>query len=240
MSDQLPPPPLTETELSARLRCLAAQGAAPATGAQARSRAKRRRRGRRVALCATALAAAALTAITSGALSSATGTAVPPAASVSRTPAPESSPVPVQRVTVDLDAYTLTIGGRRFSISGLQKNCPIGERAVTVTAKYPSLTMPPNQYSKLTKYVDVRRWAVTFTDHQGHQRLLMNALDPSAGLNSIGQDAGPGAIALSPRDGKRVYDAIRLGARVEIKGRQAASADPDSVCYERMPVAGDR
>ncbi|MFF5015403.1 L,D-transpeptidase [Streptomyces sp. NPDC001165] len=240
MSDQPPPHPLTEAELSARLRDLAAQGAAPATGAQARSRAQRRRRGQRVVLCSGALAAVALTAVTSAALGSATGAAVPPAASVSHTPTPTPSPVPVQRVTIDLDAHTLTIRGRKFPISGAQENCPIGESAVTVTAKYPTLTMPPNKYSKLTKSVDVRQWVVTFTDRRHHERLLMWALDPSAGLNSIGHNAPPGSIALAPEAGKWVYDAIRPGARVEIKGRQAASADPDSVCYDRRPVTGDR
>ncbi|KUM91099.1 hypothetical protein AQI88_38625 [Streptomyces cellostaticus] len=190
-------------------------------------------------LSTTALAAAALTVVTSGALRSATEAAAPPAASVSRTPTPVPSPTPVQRVTIDLDAHTLTIKGRRFPISGVQDNCPIGERAVTVTAKYPTLTMPPNKYTRLTKYVDVRQWAVTFTDRRHHERLLMWALDPSAGLNSIGHNSGAGSVALSPRDGKWVYDAIKPGARVEIKGRQAASADPDSVCYDRQPVIGD-
>ncbi|KUN03473.1 hypothetical protein AQI95_23555 [Streptomyces yokosukanensis] len=238
MSDQPPPHPLTETELSARLRGLAAQGAAPATGAQARSRARRRRTGQRVLLSTTALAAVALAAVVSGALGSSTESAAPPAASAPHIPAPAPSPTPVQRVTIDLDAHTLTIEGRTFPISGVQENCPIGEKTVTVAAKYPTLTMPPNKYMKLTKHVDVRRWAVTFTDRSHHQRLLMNALDPSAGLASIGEDAGPGAIALSPQDGKWVYDAVKPGARVQIKGRQAASADPDSVCYERKPVTG--
>lgn len=237
MSDQPPPQPLTETELSARLRGLAAQGVAPATGAQARNRAQRRRRDQRVVLSSTALAAAALTAVTSGALGSVTEAAAPPAASVSHTPTPVQSPAPVQRVTIDLEAYTLTIEGRRFRISGLQENCPIGERAVTVTAKHPSITLRPDRF---TKYVPRLQWAVTFTDRRHHERLLMWALDPSAGLNSIGHNAGPGAVALAPRDGKWVYDAIKTGARVEIKGRQAASADPDSVCYERQPVTGGR
>ncbi|MEU5537793.1 L,D-transpeptidase [Streptomyces sp. NPDC020362] len=237
MSDQLPPHPLSETELSARLRGLAAHSAAPApvTGARVRSQAKRRRRGRRAVLSATALAAVALTAVTFGTLGSRTQQAASPATSV-----PHPAQAPVQRVTIDLDAYTLTIEGRRFPISGLQDNCPIGETAVTVTAKYRALTMPPNKYSRLTKHVDVRQWAVTFTDRSNHERLLMNALDPAAGLASIGHDSGPGAIALSPQDGKRVYDAIKLGARVQIKGRQAASADPDSVCYERQPITGGR
>ncbi|MFJ9870203.1 hypothetical protein [Streptomyces sp. NPDC101165] len=190
-------------------------------------------------LSTTVLAAAALTAVISGALGSATQAAAPPAASVSHTPTPAPSPTPVQRVTIDLDAHTLTIKGRRFPISGVQDNCPIGERAVTVTAKYPTLTMPPDQYTKLTKYVDVRQWAVTFTDGRYHERLLMWALDPSAGLNSIGHNAGAGSIALAPQAGKWVYDAIKPGARVEIKGRQAASADADSVCYDRQPVTGD-
>ncbi|MEV5880152.1 hypothetical protein AB0L75_39320 [Streptomyces sp. NPDC052101] len=240
MSDQPPPHPLIETELSARLRGLAAQGAAPATGAQARSRAQRRRR-QRVVLSTTALAAA-LTAVTSGAvasgaLGSATEAAAPPAAPVSHTPTPASSPAPVQRVTIDLDAHTLTIKGRRFPITGLQENCPIGERAVTVTAKYPAITLPPD---KFTKYVPRLQWVVTFTDRQHHERPLMWALDPAAGLNSIGHNSGAGSIALAPQAGKWVYDAIKPGARVEIKGWQAASADPDSVCYEREPVTGNR
>nr|WP_160159292.1 hypothetical protein [Streptomyces sp. SLBN-118] len=92
----------------------------------------------------------------------------------------------------------------------------------------------------MTKYVDVRQWSVTFTDRSHHQRLLRNALDPAAGLASIGHDSGPGAIALAPEDGKWVYDAIKAGARVEIKGRQAASAAPNYVCFDRQPITGDR
>ncbi|MFI9646749.1 L,D-transpeptidase [Streptomyces sp. NPDC052040] len=230
MSDQQSPHPLTERELSARLHGLAEDGAAPApaTGAQVRSRAVRRRRGRRAALSAAVLAVAAVTAVTVGGHDSPTGRAVPPAA-----PPPRPSPSPVQRVTVDLDAHTLTIEGRTFRISGLQDNCPIGETVVTVTGKHPLLTTPPD---RLTKYRDDERWAVTFTDRSHHQRLLLWALDPSAGLNAIGEDAGTGAIALSPEDGKRVYDTIRLGAQVEIRGRQGASADPVSVCNDRRPI----
>lgn len=239
MSDQPPPRPLTEVELSARLHelALAARGAAraPVTGEQVRRRAVRCRRGRRVLLSTSALAAAAVTVVTSGALASPTRQAASPAASL-----PHPPPAPVQRVTVDLDAYTLTIEGRKFRISGLQDNCPFGETSITVAAKYPSLTMPPNKLTQLSKYVDVRRWAVTFIDRNHHQRLLLNALDPAAGLASIGHDSGPGAIALSPEDGKWVYHAIKPGARVEIKGRQATSADPDSVCYDRQPITGDR
>ncbi|MEU8030399.1 L,D-transpeptidase [Streptomyces sp. NPDC049099] len=235
MSDQPPPHPLTEAELSARLRDLAAHGAAPApaTGAQVRSRAQRRRRGRRVVLSSSALAAAALATVTSGALGSSAKPATPPATSVSHTPTPAPSPAPVQRVTIDLDAHTLTIKGRRFPISAPQKNCPIGEKTVTVTAKYPTLTLRPYV---ITKYPDVKQWAITFTDRSHHQRLLMWALDPSAGLASIGDDAPPGSIALAPEAGKWVYDAVKPGARVEIKGRQAKSADPGSTCTDRQSI----
>ncbi|GGV09533.1 hypothetical protein GCM10010260_54880 [Streptomyces filipinensis] len=235
MSDQPPPHPLTEAELSARLRGLAACGAAPApaTGAQVRSRAARRRRGRRVLLSTGALAAAAVVTATSGALgSSPSKPATPPATSV-----PHPSPAPVQRVTVDLEAHTLTIAGRTFPISAPQENCPIGEKTVTVTAKYPTLAMRPDP---MTRYADIRQWAVTFTDRSHHQRLLMWALDPAAGLASIGDNAPPGSIALAPKTGKWVYDAIKPGARVEIKGRQAKSADPDSRCTDREPITGKR
>jgi hypothetical protein len=232
VSDQLPPHPLTEAELSARLRGLAAQGAAPATGAQARSRAQRRHRGRLVVLSAGALAAV-LTAVTFGALGSPTKQPPSPATSV-----PHPSPEPVQRVTVDLDAYTLTIGDRSFAIGTPRKPCSIGETTVTVTVKYPTLTMRPEKDSKFSAYVDVRRWAVTFTDRSHHQRLLMFALQPPE-VVARAKDSTHGAIALSPEDAKRVYDAIKPGARVEIKGRQAASADPDSLCYDRRPITGD-
>ncbi|MER6257407.1 hypothetical protein ABT224_39415 [Streptomyces sp. NPDC001584] len=242
MSDQPSPRLLTEEELSARLRGLAAHGAVPAptTGAQVRSRVRRRRRGRRVLLSTGALAAAALIAVTSGALTSSAGQPAPPAASPADPSPADPPPAPVQQVTIDLDAYTLTIEGSTFRISGLQESCPIGETTVTVTAKYPSLTMPPNKFSSLTG-IEVKQWVVTFTDRdQQHERLLMWALDPAAGLTAIGRNAGDGAIALSPEDGKRVYDAIRPGARVEIKGWQAASADPDTICSELQPVTGAR
>ncbi|MFI7354867.1 L,D-transpeptidase [Streptomyces avidinii] len=237
MSEQLPPRLLTEGDLSARLRGLAAHVAVPppTTGAQVRSRAQRRRRGRRVLLSTGALAAAALTAVTAGALTSSAGQLAPPATS----PA-DLTPAPVQQVTIDLDAYTLTIEGRTFRISGLQESCPIGETTVTVTAKYPSLAMPPNKFSTLTG-VEVNQWVVTFTDRARRQeRLLLRALDPAAGLASIGHNSGAGAIALSPEDGKWVYDAIEPGARVEIKGWQAASENPDAFCHESQPVTGAR
>ncbi|MEU6310623.1 L,D-transpeptidase [Streptomyces sp. NPDC047014] len=233
MSDQPPPRLLTEEELSARLRGLAAErtATAPATGAQVRNRARLRRRGRRVLLSTAATAVAALAALTAGALTSSDGQPAPPAA-----PPAAPTPAPVQRVTIDLDAYTLTIEGRTFRISGLQESCPIGETTVTVTAKYPSLTMPPDEFTSLTG-IEVRQWAVTFTDRgRQHERLLMSALDPAAGLASIGRDAGDGAIALSPEDGKWVYDAIQPGARVEIKGWQAASPDPETTCSGLLPL----
>ncbi|MFE5723821.1 L,D-transpeptidase family protein [Streptomyces erythrochromogenes] len=233
MSEQPSPRLLTEEELSARLRGLAAErtATAPATGAQVRNRARLRRRGRRVLLSTGAAAVAALAALTAGALTSSDGQPAPPAA-----PPAAPTPAPVQQVTIDLDAYTLTIEGRTFRISGLQESCPIGETTVTVTAKYPSLTMPPNKFSSLTG-IEVKQWVVTFTDRgRQHERLLVWALDPAAGLASIGHNAGDGAIALSPEDGKWVYDAIQPGARVEIKGWQAASPDPEATCSELLPV----
>ncbi|MEU8591180.1 hypothetical protein AB0C59_29875 [Streptomyces sp. NPDC048664] len=230
MPEQQPPQPLTEAELSTRLHLLAAQGtaAAPTTGAQVRGRAVRRRRARRGALCATALAA--LAAVAGGAPDSPTRAPVPPAA---------PPPAPVQRVTIDLDAHTLAVEGRKFRISGLDEACPIGETLVTVRAKHPALKMPPNSAAKYVASARVRRWAVTFTDRAHRQRLLMGALYPVEGLGSIGNDAGPGSVDLSPSDGKWVYDAIRVGARVEIRGHQGAKPAPDSECYERMPVGGD-
>lgn len=57
---------------------------------------------------------------------------------------------------------------------------------------------------------------------------------------ALAKDSIPGAIALSPEDARRVYDVIKPGARVEIKGRQATSAAPGSVCYDRRPITGPR
>ncbi|WP_129305658.1 hypothetical protein [Streptomyces sp. L2] len=239
--EQQPPQSLSEADLSARLHHLAAHGTAPvpATGAQVRSRAVRRRRNRRTALAATVLGAAAVTVVTTGVLGSPaepSGPDAPPAASLSRTPTPTPSRAPAQRVTVDLDSYTLTLGGKTFPIGKPSENCPIGETEVTVTAKYPSLPQPPD---RMTKHVLVLRWVVAFTDRSHHQRMLTFALNPDAGLNAIGNEFEDGAISLSPHDGKWVYDTIRLGAHVEIKGRQGASADPDSVCLERRPITRD-
>ncbi|MEU6220118.1 L,D-transpeptidase [Streptomyces sp. NPDC047022] len=238
MPEQQPPGPLTGTDLSARLHHLAAHGTAPApaTGAQVRGRAVRRRRNRRAALSTTVLAAAALTVVTTGVLDSPAKKATPPATYVSHSPRPAPSPVPVQRVTVDLDAYKLTIEGKTFRIGKPSPNCPIGETTVTVTAKYPTLRMPPE---KVTQRVDVALRAVTFTDRSHHERLLLFTLNPDAGLSAIGNDFDAGAISLSPEDGKRVYDAIEPGARVEIKGHQGPKAEPDSVCVERQPITSD-
>ncbi|MFJ3230808.1 hypothetical protein [Streptomyces sp. NPDC086787] len=219
MSDQPPPYALTETELSARLHGLAAHSAAPATGAQARSRAQRRRRDRRVLICTTALAAAALTAATSGALGSTTKATAPPA----------TSPTPVQRVTVDLDGHTLVVEGRKFRVAAPLASCPIGETSVTVTAKYPAVRL-----SHGNRYGTSRKWVVTFTDRSHHERLLTIELDPVPDVGVTGTRIF-GAIALAPADAKWVYDTIRPGARVEIKGRQAANASADATCVDRGP-----
>ncbi|MFJ9818640.1 L,D-transpeptidase [Streptomyces sp. NPDC101151] len=238
MPEQQPPQPLTESELSARFHDLAAQGTAPVptSGAQVRSRAVRRRRNRRVALSTTVLAAAALTVITTGVFDSHTKPATPPATSVSHTPRPAPSAAPVQRVTVDLNSRLLTVEGAKYGLDVPMAVCPIGETRVTVTAKYPTLTMPGP--AGLGETSAVRRWAVTFTDGNHHERLLFWALDRSAGLNSIGHDTNSGSIALGPDTGKEVYDAIGPGTRVEIKGWQAANAQPDSLCSDRRPITG--
>ncbi|MEU6065066.1 hypothetical protein ABZ864_11485 [Streptomyces sp. NPDC047082] len=240
MPDQQPPHPLTGAELSARLHGLVAHNAAlaPTTGAQVRSRAVRRRRTRHAALSATALAAAALIAVTTGALGSSAKPTAPPATSVSHTPTPVPPPTPVQRVTVDLNSNLLTIEGKDYGIVGPMDICPIGEKSVTVTAKYPTLTMPSSTVGKGGD-AKVRRWAVTFTDRNHHERLLMWAMD-SDGFNSVGRRTNPGSIGLGPATGKEVYDVIRPGARVEIKGWQAANAQPDSVCSDRRPITGNR
>ncbi|MFI1767707.1 hypothetical protein ACH41H_37470 [Streptomyces sp. NPDC020800] len=238
MPDQQPPQLLTETELSIRLHHLAARSTAPVptTGAHIRNRAVRRRRGRRAALCGTALAAAALATVTSGVLDSRTEPDVPPAASVAHTPAPAPSPAPVQRVKVDLDTHTLTIGGKRFRIAAPASFCPIGETAVTVTAKYPAVQLHP---SKAISHSGIRRWAVTFTDRSHRQRLLMFGLDP-ADRYALGTDTVFGAVGLAPKDGKEVYDTIKPGARVDIKGGRARNAQPGSVCVDHQPVTGAR
>ncbi|MEU8591861.1 hypothetical protein AB0C59_33530, partial [Streptomyces sp. NPDC048664] len=139
-------------------------------------------------------------------------------------------------VTVDLDTRTLAVGGERFSFAAPRKECPIGERTVTVTAKYPVLDVAP---SRLVDHATSRRWSIAFTDRGHHQRLLMFALDP-ADAPLVGADTVRGALGLAPKDGKRVYDAIELGARVEIKGRQAASASPDAYCVDRRPLPAAR
>ncbi|WP_250400887.1 hypothetical protein [Streptomyces cellostaticus] len=241
MPEPQPPQPLTESELSARFHHLAVSGTAPAptSGAQVRSRAVRRRRNRRAVLATTAVAAAALgvaTVVTSGVLDSPAKPAAPPATSVSHTPRPAPSPAPVRRMTVDLNSKLLVVGGDTYGIDGPVALCPIGETAVTVTAKYPTLTMPgPAGVGETSA---TRRWAVTFTDRDHHERLLLWALDRSAGLNSIGHDTNSGSIALGPDTGKEVYDVIGPGTRVELKGWQAANAQPDSVCSDRRPITG--
>ncbi|MEV6833816.1 hypothetical protein AB0N17_04725 [Streptomyces sp. NPDC051133] len=188
-----------------------------------RSRAARRR-GRRILLSTGAALAAALTAVTSGALDAPTKPTAP---------SPDQSHAPVQRVTVDLDAHTLTIEGRRFLIAAPVDFCPIGERTVTVTAKYPTVTL--SRSKQRIGRAGPRKWAVTFTDRSHHQRLLLFALDPSD-LPTLGKDAVLGAIGLAPAAGKGVYDAIRPEARVEIKGRQSESKLLDSACIDRQTI----
>ncbi|MBN0048556.1 L,D-transpeptidase [Streptomyces actuosus] len=238
MPEHQSPQPLTEADLSTRLHRLAAHSTAPAptSGEQVRNRAVRRRRGRRVLLSTSALAGAALTVVATGTFASPTHQVASPATPVLRPLTPGPSPTPVQRVTVDLDAFTLTMEGRSFSITSPDEGCPIGATTVTVTAKHPGVTLP-NPY---TTSPDDRRWAVTFTDRDHRQRLLIWALDPAAGLNSIGHRSTGGSVALAPEDGKWVYDHIEVGARVEIKGRQAPQAGPDPFCVERQEISVTR
>ncbi|MFJ3233760.1 hypothetical protein [Streptomyces sp. NPDC086787] len=244
MSDRQPTHPLTGAELSARLHGLAAHHAAlaPTTGAQVRNRAVRRRRTRHAALAVTTLAAALIAVTTGaldalGALGSSAGPTAPPAASASHNPTPDPSSMPVQQVTVDLNSESLSVGGRRYAIAGPKDTCPIGETSVTVTAKYPTLTMPSTAGGK-GGAADVRRWAVTFTDRSHHERLLRWVTDDES--FALGYHTNPGAIGLGPGNGKEAYDAIRPGARVKIKGWQAPDAQPDSACPDRRPITSDR
>ncbi|MGW8328612.1 L,D-transpeptidase [Streptomyces sp. NPDC055897] len=227
MSDQPSPPALTGAELTARLHGLAEHAATPApnSGSGVRSRAVRRRRGRHLLLSGGALAAATLAVLTSGALD-------PHAAPA--TPATPPSPTPVQQVTVDLDAHTLTIQGRTVPIASPNPHCPIGETAVTVTGKYPVANIPPGKQD-IGRW-GPRRWAVTFTGRDHQQRLLLFALD-AADPPSVGKDLILGAIALTPDSGKWVYDAIRLGAQVRIEGHQSERTLSDSACIDRQPVS---
>lgn len=193
MSDQPPPHPLTEAELSARPRGLAALGKAstPGKGAQIRSRAARRR-GRRAVLSTTALAAAALTC---GALGSLAEQPSSPAMS-----AAQPSPVRTQRVTVGLDAHTLTIEGKRFTIGAPANFCPIGETTVTVAAKYPSVQLRPNK--RPIGRAGARNWAVPFTDRSHQQRLLLFAMEPSV-FQLSARTASLVPSPLHPRTGSR-------------------------------------
>ncbi|OIK27974.1 hypothetical protein [Streptomyces malaysiense] len=239
MPEQQPPQPLTESELSARLHHLASgvMAPVPASGAQVRGQAVRRRRNRRAALSATVLAAAALTIVATGVPGSPTAPATPPATSVSRTPRPAPSPAPVRRITIDLNSRFLAVEGEEYGIAGPVPVCPIGETMVTVTAKYPTLTVPGP--AGVGGAPTVRRWAVTFTDRRHHERLLFWALDRSEGLDSVGHGTS-GSIALPYDTGKEVYDVVGPGTRVEIKGWQAANAQPDSVCSDRRPITDAR
>ncbi|MFF4186361.1 hypothetical protein ACFYZ9_24580 [Streptomyces sp. NPDC001691] len=217
---------LTETELSDRLHALAVHGATPAptAGAQVRGRAVRRRRGRRVLVSTSVLAAAGVT-LASGVLRS---PAPPPPSSTA------GPPTPVQQILIDLDAHTLAVDGRSFRIGAPTPQCPIGERAVTVTAKYPVVNLAPNAIG--VGRAGSRNWAVTFTDHNHQQRLLLFELTASD-LPAVGEDRILGAVGVAPASGKPVYDAIRTGAQVHIKGGQQ-SEEPLSnpACIDRQPV----
>ncbi|MEU3417685.1 hypothetical protein AB0F39_03930 [Streptomyces murinus] len=239
MPEEQLPQPLTESELSARFHRLAEAGMAPVptSGAQVRGQGVRRRRNRRAALSTAALAAAALTVVTTGVLGSPTEPTAPPATSASRTPRPAPSPAPVQRVTVDLNSEVLDVRGKGYGIAVPLPICPIGETRVTVTAKYPALTMPGPAGSGMAS--PLKRWAVTFTDRDHHERLLFWALDRSDTFLSVDRNTS-GAIVLPYETGKEVYDAVGPGTQVDIKGWQAANAQPDSVCSDRRPVTDPR
>ncbi|MFY4721913.1 hypothetical protein [Streptomyces sp. LaBMicrA B280] len=238
MPEQQLPQPLTESELNARFRRLAEAGTAPVptSGAQVRDQAVRRRRNRRAALSTAALAAAALTVLTTGVLDSPTGPAAPPATSVTRTTRPAAPfRTPVQRVTVDLNSEVLDIKGKGYGIAVPVPICPIGETRVTVTAKYPTLTTPGPAGSGMAS--PLKRWVVTFTDRHHHERLLFWALDPSESFVSVARNTS-GSLVLPYETGKEVYDAVGPGTRVDIKGWQAANAQPDSLCPDRRPITG--
>ncbi|WP_153813680.1 hypothetical protein [Streptomyces sp. SUK 48] len=237
MPEQQPPQSLTESELSARFRRLAEDGRAPVptSGAQVRDQAVRRRRNRRAALSVTVVAAAALTVVTTGVLDSPAKPAAPPVTSVSHTPRPVPSPPPVQRVTVDLNSQSVEVKGTPYGIAVPVPVCPIGETRVTVTAKYRTLAMPGPAGSGMAS--PLKRWAVTFTDRDHHERLLFWALDPSETFLSVARNTS-GSLVLPYETGKELYDAVGPGTRVDIKGWQAANAQPDSMCSDRRPVTG--
>ncbi|MFE4873668.1 hypothetical protein [Streptomyces sp. NPDC056682] len=120
-----------------------------------------------------------------------------------------------------------------ISIGAPANFCPIGVTAVTVAAKYPSVQLPPNR--RPIGRAGARNWAVPLTDRSHQQRLLVFAMEPSD-LPTLGKDGVLGAVALAPADGKQVYVAIKPGARVEIKGRQAASTASNPACIDRQPI----
>ncbi|GGY64359.1 L,D-transpeptidase family protein [Streptomyces xanthochromogenes] len=230
MSDRPPAHTLAGTDLSDRLHALAVHGAVPAptAGAQVRVRAVRRRRARRVMLSTTVLASAAVVTLASGALCP---SAPPPPPSSTAAP-----PRPVQDVLIDLDTHRLTVDGRSFRIGAPDPHCPIGERAVTVSAKYPVVNLVPNEIG--VGRPGPRNWAVTFTDQDHQQRLLLFELTPSD-LPSVGADHILGAVGVAPASGKQVYDAVRLGAQVRIKGGQRSEKPlAHSACIDRQPVKG--
>ncbi|MEV8528673.1 hypothetical protein AB0451_31700 [Streptomyces sp. NPDC052000] len=142
----------------------------------------------------------------------------------------------VQQVLIDLDTHTLTVDGRSFRIGAPSPRCPIGERAVTVTAKYPVVNLAPNEIG--VGRAGSRNWAVTFTDHNHQQRLLLFELT-AADLPYVGEDHIFGAVGVAPASGKPVYDAVRLGAQVHIKGGQQSEEPPsNSACIDRQPIKG--
>lgn len=228
MSDQPPPHPLTEAELSARPRGLAALGKAstPGKGAQIRSRAARRR-GRRAVLSTTALAAAALTC---GALGSLAEQPSSPAMS-----AAQPSPVRTQRVTVGLDAHTLTIEGKRFTIGAPHELLPDRRDHRHSGRQVPFRPTPPQQ----TPHRPCGRPELGRPLHRPQPPTAAAAVrDGTLRLPTLGKDGILGAVALAPEDGKQVYVAIKPGARVEIKGRQAASTASNPACIDRQPITG--
>ncbi|MFG3281280.1 hypothetical protein [Streptomyces sp. NPDC048111] len=229
MSDRPPTSGLSEAELSDRLRSLAARSAtpAPAAGALVRGRAVRRRRARRALLTTAGLAGAAAVFLAFGTPRS---TAPRPATTSVPTPAP------VQQVLIDLDAHTLTVQGRSFAISAPEPHCPIGERAVTVTAKYPVVNLAPNDIG--VGRAGPRNWAVTFTDRANQQRLLLFELTP-ADLPDVGEDHILGAVGVAPASGRAVYDAVQVGAQVRIAGGQQSEKPlSNAACIDRQPVKG--
>ncbi|MBV1937843.1 L,D-transpeptidase [Streptomyces sp. BV286] len=219
----------------------------PVAGAEIRRRAVGRRRRRRAALAtAGAAGAGALALVLTVAFTGGGDTrSTPPAASSARTPpaTPELSAAPVA-ATVDLSRRELTAEGRTLPISSGRARTPTPTGLMTVTAKYPTATVPGQTagFGEGKEYDLKTTWVMTLRGPDGRTNYLLalswNEKAPG------GYDITGGAIGLRSDDAMWLYKELRPGSVVQVlssapatpSARSGASAAPPETVSPTAPA----